>query len=407
MKKTTLLFAIASLAFSACKKSSTPDEQVVDPFKLEYSNLDTTAQKQNLEKAGVDFVKKIESLSDEKFIDVLDYLATFPSVNGGSIFTSVSKISSASKNKDLKAIFSTVSAVDSVSKLSEHYGIYIYNRASDTWVKTASTTKLEFRFPATENSTTNNAILTCSYVASSVKVDVEGERAELPASITAALIVDNKEELKLTSNYQYKSDGTPTKTETTLVLGAFTLKTSSSNNSSDFGSSLSISKGSETLLSFSAGASGTLSVDGATNMDDPNEIVKNANASFEIMNIKLAGQVDFKGLNTANKLIDYNQEDSITVKKEVENLNKFSKVVAINKDNNTVIAKLVFKPVTESSTWCYYDYGTQQNICDTYTNSYAEPRLVFKDGTPLAFDTFFDNGFGKLIDELEDLNEKL
>ena len=49
MKK-NLLFAIAVsvIAVSSCKKSP-KEEAPENPFDIEYSNLDTTAQKENLE----------------------------------------------------------------------------------------------------------------------------------------------------------------------------------------------------------------------------------------------------------------------------------------------------------------------------------------------------------------------
>ena len=408
MKKTLLsAIAISMLAFSACKKDKSPEPETENPFELEYSNLDVTGQKKNLEQAGIDFVKKIESLPDEKFIDLLDYLTQLePGLNEETAVNSVFSIGNAAKSKDLKGLFNTLATLDTAtSKLSELYGVYTYDKSKNDWVKSNSSTELKFVFPASANSSSNNASLTFSYTASPVKVDIDGETIELPSSVSASLKADNKEELKLTSSYEYKTDGTPTKSEVNIVLGAFTLNTKVNNTTTEATSSLSIKKGTETLLSFSADAKGTMSKGNAEEIDDVEEFVTNANANFEIMHIKLLGQVDFKAVGAANDKINYNLPDSVTVKQEAEAINKNSNMVAINKNDNTIIAKLTFKGYSESHTYCYSNYNNSQT-CYSYTDTYLEPHLIFKDGSPLAFDSFFDNGFGKLIDELEDLGDK-
>jgi len=410
MKKTLLsAIAISLIAFSACKKdkSTDPEPETVNPFELEYSNLDVNGHKQNLEQAGIDFVKKIETLPDEKFVDVIDYLSQLePAVNGESTVSSIFAINNAAKRKDLKGIFNTLATLDTATnRLSELYGVYTYNKTTGDWNETASNTELKFVFPASANSNSNNASLTFTYAASAVKVKIDGENIELPSSVTASLKADNKEELKLTSSYEYKSDGTPTKSEVNITLGSFSFNTKVSNTTTEALSSLSLKKGNETLLNFSADAKGSMSKGNAEEIDNVEDFVSSANASFEVMHIQLIGQVDFKAVGAANDKINYNLPDSVTVQQEAEAINKNSKVIAINKNDNKVIAKLTFKGYSETTSYCYTDWNNQRN-CYTYTDSYLEPLLVFKDGSPLAFDSFFNNGFGKLIDELEDLGDR-
>ena len=407
MKK-HLFYAITVflLAFTACKKSSPSDEEIPEG-EIEFSDLEVNQHKQNLEKAGIDFVNKINTLPDEKFVDVLDYLSTLNlGLNSEGSVASILAINKAAETKNLKGVFSALATVaPETNRLSELYGVYTYNKNSGDWDKTASNSKLEFIFPSSPNGGAASAKLTFTYATSGATTTVDGESFELPTSVSASLVADGIEEVKLTSTYEYKNDGTPSKADVVLRLGSFTFSTNVSNTVSDATTSLSVKKGTETLISFSANANGNMSIGSAEDLDDDiDSFVKNANASFEIMNIQLTGQVDIKKFREATDAINYNQEESVTIKLEADALNANSRLVAINKDDNKAIAKLVFEGYSDTDCYEYWNGQANERYC--YTSTFLEPRLVFKDGAPLAFDSFFDNGFGGLIDELEELGDK-
>ncbi|WP_207427792.1 hypothetical protein [Pedobacter sp. SYSU D00535] len=404
MKKILLIAVACSAVFASCKKDGGKEEE--DPFKLEYSNLSTEQHKQKMEQAGIEFVQKINTLPDEKFVDVLDYFASLEldleteSESVASIFA----VGKAAKTKNFNALFNaSTSATNDAGKLSDLYKIYTWDRTEQEWVESSSTDKLEFRFPSDASKTSNNATLTFSYVKSNTTATYEGESAELPASMTAVLKVDNKEELKYTSSFEYKNDGTPTKADINLVLGAFTLKTKVDNSSSAMSSEFSLAKGTEVLLSLTTSAAGNMTVDNANSADDLDEFLKSANASFEIMNFKLLGQVDIKGIADAERAADNLSNDLQNVK-EAEAWNKHAKFVAVNKTDNTLIAKVEFEPGRDDYESCYWN--GQSNHCYSYTDYYLEPKLVFKDGSKTSFEAFFENGFAQLIDDLEEFGEK-
>ncbi len=398
MKKILFFALVAAIAFTSCKKK-TNDETETDPFKLQYSNLSTEQHKQKLEASGVEFVQKISSLPDEKFIDVLDFLQTLdPSVAAPS-FASVLAVNEAAKNKSLKGLFqATTSVEDNTAKLSELYGIYTWNASTETWDEAVSATKLEFKFPSAPEKTTNDATLTMTYTKSNVVVSSEddGESVELPASVSSTLRVGSKDEMKLISSYEYKTDGTPTKVDIHFMLGSFSLITKVSNDVTNLTSEFSILKGTETLLSLKTSANGNLAVDNAKDAESFDAVVKNANATFEIMNIKLAGQVDVKAIRDAEKAASTFPEAEQN-KKELIAWNTHSKLVAINKTDNTVIAKVQFKGVSDE--YCYYSYNNTQ-VCET--DYYLDPQLVFKDGSPMSIDEFFEGSFGTLMDDLDE-----
>lgn len=398
MRKIILLSAIAfSIAFTSCKKKSKQEEEQPDPFTLEYSNLSVEDQKKEIEKAGIEFVNKINGLPDQKFVTTLSFFSDLGFANELNSVSSIQGIASASKQKNITGILNASNKLSSDTyKLSDEFGIYTWNHTDEEWVFTNSTDRLEYRFPATENSHTNNAVLNFTYKASSVTADLDGDKGELPASIIAVLTVDGKEELKYTSTFEYKSDGTPSKTDLNVALGAYTFKSSLNNTGADASTSFSFLKDKETLISLSAGANGNLNIKEDEEFED---IVKNANVTFEIMHIKLAGQADIKAISTAEKANQLSGEAK--AKKEAEIWNSNSKFVAVNKSNNTLIAKVEFiSEANEYYDWIWTGTGTERVTRISYD---LAPRLVFHDGSKQSFDEFVEKGFGALTADVEDL----
>lgn len=405
MKKILLFSAITAMALSSCKKDSKPEKNDLDElFKLEYSNLPVEENKQNVEKAGIDFIQKINSLPEEQFIDVLDYLAQLePKISSSSV-SSVFAIGNAAKNKSVKGIFTaTTSAAQETEKLSDLYRTYTWNFVTEEFDETSSNDRLEIKFPSHGGKTSNDAVLTFTYKASTVKATIEDETAELPASISAVLKVSSQELLKLSSSYEYKTNGTPTKVDINLVLGTFALKTKVSNTTSSLTSELSVLKGTEVLLSLNTAANGSLNIDNADGADDISSVVKNANATFEIMNIKLAGQVDFKALSDENNGFD-NLSDSIRNVKQTASWNKHAQLAVINKDNNTIISKVEFIPVSDRD--CYWWWNGSAEVQECYSYYSMNAKFVFKDGSSISEDNFDDSDFAQLIDELEKFADK-
>lgn len=406
MKQILLFTTIIAIVLSSCKKDPKTDKNESDDlFKLEYSNLTPEQNKKTVENAGIEFVKKINSLPDEPFINVLKHLTELePEIKASSTVSSVLGIGNAAGRKDVKGIFNaTTSAADQGIKLSDLYRIYTWNASTKVWDETASSDKVEFRFPSAAGKTSNDAVLTLSYVASKLKATVDGESVELPSTITAALKVSNAELMKLTSAYDYKPDGTPTSVDIDLLMGAFAFKTKISNSTSKLSSEFSIRKGTEVLISLNASASGSMSLDNANNANDISDVMENANASFEIMNIKLAGQVDFKSLSKETKAFE-NKSDSISNVKETAVWNKYLHLAVINKNDNTIIAKVEFMPVSDRDCYSWWNGTSMINECHTYYD--MSPRFVFKDGSSISDDNFDDSDFAQLIRDLEDFAEK-
>ncbi len=407
MKKHLLFLAVLMMAFASCKKHH-DDPADGDPFSVDYANKTIEQNKEALEQNGIDFLSKINTLPNERFIEALENFGEldphvlYNSVAGAQIFS----IDVAAKNKDVNAIFSVLTnprIKTSSQKLSGFYGIYTWNKNTHNWNKTPSTTSLTFNYPAYQSSTNNNAVLELSYTPASAIATIDDETYELPSTIKASLKVDNKEELSLASAYTYQPDGTPITTDINLVLGSFTFKVNVKNSSQNVTSEISFTKGSETLFHLSADAKGTATVGSIEAAENIEDILKSANTSLDVMDIKLAGQVDVKAISDANNAA-VNLSDSDRNKKKAEALNNNAKIVALYKSESKAIAKVEFVPVEDTYSYSYWNGTAYQTY--TYIDYYIEPRLVFKDGSKLSMDTFFDSGFSRLINAFEKYTDR-
>lgn len=408
MKKQLLYLAlgVAVLAFG-CKKKTDPGQD--DPFKLEYSNNTVEQNKSELEKSGTEFVKEFSTLPDEPFIDVLDVFSTlnFEAVDVDAIgLNTVNEIKLAATKKSIKTFVSvTPGTVNDIAKLSNVYGIYVWNASREEFVKQAATDKVEFRFPSTDGGTTNNAILTFTYEVG-LTATIDGEKVELPKKSTTVLKVNTKTELSINTTHEYTSDGTPTKSNVTAVMGAFEMNTGVVNDSKNASVNFAIKKGTKSLMSISASASGKGSV-GAV-VDEDEDLITNGNFTLEVMNYKFTGKADIKSIIDETDAISDNSPES-RINKEAAIFNKHAQLVVVNTTNNTIIAKVEMKGSTTRDCYDYQEWDGSKFVTRTecYTGTELIPTLVFKDGTKQSFEDYGENGFQAVIDEFEKITDKL
>jgi hypothetical protein len=409
MKKNILFSALLLGALVSCKKKDLNEEPpVLPPVKLEYSKLSVQEHKKALEDNGINFLAKINTLPNEKFIGALTRLAELDleilsnSVVGRQLIST----GFAAKSKNVNGIFSVLTSANTGVKsgaLNEFYGIYTFDSKLNKWTKTASSDKFEIRYPA--SATENNAVITATYTASKVTASVDGTTYELPASVNATLKVDGKDELKLTSTYEFSTDGTPLKTNIDLALGSFAFKIDISNDLKVLNSGLTISKGTETLFSLNAVGNGNTNFNVIKDAEKFEDVLKNANTSMQIMNIKIAGQIDIKAIADAAEA-SKNLPKKERYSKKAEAYNNNANILAFYKAENAIIAKSELVAIEDSYTYTYYDYEKQKEV--TVTNFYysTEPRLVFKDGSKLSMKEFVKTDFTKLINDFEDYTNR-
>jgi hypothetical protein len=128
---------------------------------------------------------------------------------------------------------------------------------------------------------------------------------------------------------------------------------------------------------------------------DPEKILYNANAHFQLMNIKIAGQVDFKDLYTKMKALD--QQNSDVDDQRIALINKDMVLIVVYADQNTMIAQAqaYMKETVD-------DYG--------YSSKSLDFKMVFADKSQNSLDVYFKEGFNGMFDEMDsfisELNDK-
>lgn len=331
MKKTTVLLLIAApIVFSACKKSNDSDpENNPSIYELPYDKEGVTANKAFMEAEGRDFVKKVDDLSSNTAIEALKNFNRLEAPEIDITVNGFRKITAGSQR--IEAINNVLSTLTTEKKsyiLSKAFGVYKYNQSTKKWDKTASNDKIEFHFPATENGTTNNTVLTITYknsgkshVENSTKYDyvynsqtgnydiVEintEETYELPSELIARMTINSSEVMNLSSIYTYQDDKLPKLINVNLSLGSYAAKLEVNTDNKLAGTKFSFAKGSETLIAWEANSNfSSLSYDNLVNSKDDEtlDLFVSANTTFTVGNFTLGGQIDYAMMHNELKTV--------------------------------------------------------------------------------------------------------
>lgn len=410
MKNTLRFYTIAVvlvlLAVSSCKKKSSEE----DIASLPYANEDKDAGKSNLTTTGQQMVAKLDDMADVKgipaaksFSHYMDIATPFTiNTQSARVFAAMEATNTYATKKDVKGIMkflntSVTTKPDTTIKqvFENNKGIYTWNSSLSKWVKTTATDKIELLFPSTETGTTNNAKLDITYTGIAASSDLIGLNGDLPGTLDVVLYTNSEKVLEYYFNARYDNAGIPNYVNTFLALYPFKFETTVSNNSSDASVRYLFTDDAATILDFYLGVNGNLSQTGMETSTGPGDIVSNANAYFQVLNIKLAGKVDVKGLSQKEEEI--NNNSALTEKQscdaEVAAMNQYIALVLMYADTKQKIAQAEFysKPTIE------------------YNQTYYDPEIkfIFKDGSKDDLATYFGTGFSAVITDFNKLLVKL
>lgn len=331
MKKTALFLLIAApIVFSACKKSkdSGPEN---DPsiYELPYDKEGVTANKAFMESEGRDFVKKVDDLSSNTAIEALKNFNRLEAPEIDITVTAFRKMTEGSQ--EIEALNNVLRILTTEKKSyipSKAFGIYKYNQSTKKWDRTASSDRIEFQFPATENGNTNNTVLTITYKNSGktyvenstnynyvynpqtgnydvVEKNIE-ETYELPSELMARMTINSSEVLNLSSSYSYHEDKLPKLINVSLSLGSYTTKLETKNDNKLVSFKFSFGKAAETLMTLETNSNfSSLSYDKLVNSKDDEaiDLFLSANTTFTVGNFTLGGQLDYALMHNELKTV--------------------------------------------------------------------------------------------------------
>jgi hypothetical protein len=438
IKNYFILGLVVSMGLTSCKKDDSGDPV----FDAPYADASVEENKASLEDAGVEMINEMEAMMDAKALDVASSFSNIAEnlFDGNSALAFTKPLTTlallndkkASTNEVFAALKSTSADPGSMADAwADAVGRYEWNNTTDDWDYTSGGNAIVIEFPGLETDATNTAIFTVNnfdYVevanmAYEEDLDISGP-VQMPTSLKAGLTYKGDAIMSYSFSASYTSDGIPTSLKTSLDIDGFVFSIDISHSvNSSLGMTYSFKHDSKTLIEVHADASGNWSED---NIEDNTEtvsevytdyygndyydewdevyfenILSSSNAYIQILNIKVAAKIDIanfgkkmRALDDKYDAIDYEDTDwEAYTKEQVALLNQYAQLVVVYADNNKKIA------VAEAYAYEYEDYYGSDWSMDV--------RFIFADGSKADAESYFDDGFGDLIDDMNDLITEL
>ncbi|HYC87309.1 MAG TPA: hypothetical protein VEB86_18885 [Chryseosolibacter sp.] len=415
---------MTSPVLTSCDKDDSEDVRPKVEIPTEFSELTVEQNKENLEDNGIALVGKMTSLKDAPGINTTASLNHFLSIadvpEGGRaatnnkavkmmILLSRFGIGNAKASDVLKGFRAREEEPQTPQEVfNEYKGTYTFNHTTQQWDYAAGGDAIIFKFPSTENGTTNNAELSIyGYTTQAVVNDAAEYDGDVPTALKADLSVNGTKQIEYSWAASYKNNGEPTSIVTTLKIGTFLFAFEVKNTTSEIGINYSLTENGTNLLSFGAGASGNFNSDNIGDSEAAADVVTSSSAYFQIMNIKFAGEVQVKTLEDALDAAD-------TIEEEAAAYNAGTTFVVFYADSKEKIADLEFygTTVTEEYDFCFDQNGDgieSEDECEHYTDTYEkiDVRLVFADQSKTDLETYTDVGFEEFEAELDEFTASL
>lgn len=433
MKKTNLLLIalIVGTTFSSCKKD---DETEVNPVTTpdKFSELSVEENKANLEDNGIQLVNEMNDLKNTSaikttislshFLDMNDPLAD-DGIEGGRTQASSSKyalvraISQFGQGKSgSNAVFGAMkTTVDEDPQTAQEAfddlkGTYSWNTSTSDWDVTEGGENISFKFPSTEDGTSNNAVYTIhSYTGITTASNPFGEEytGDFPTGLAVNLTVNGDVVLEYGFTAGYNNSGEPTSFETYLTLTPFKYSVTLTNNTQEASVKYSLTNDGSILLDMGIGAKGNFTTEVIENSENGGDVLSSGYAYFQLLDVKLAGEVNAKALIEDDDKIYEEYEGDEAVEKFVASLNENVNLTLFYVEANVKIADSEFyasEAVDQQCTWeLDLDIDEYVYVCNDVTYLAENIRLVFADDSKMDIETYTEGSFADLETDFEEL----
>lgn len=292
---------------------------------------------------------------------------------------------------------SILSYVEDWNKL---VGTYTWNFENYEWDYTAGGNEICIKFPSTfipkgksEDYPANDAIIRIYGLKTITGTYSWTEATTLPTALNCELKIYDNTYLDFAFSAAYKTeDSRPSSLNVSLEMQNYRLAVEASNTDSRGSASFKFKKGSQTLMAMEMNASGDWSEEALAEDDAFGSIISSGNASIQIMNIKVAGNVDVDNINAAMELYPEDVTDSTTIAAHCDIINKYAKLSVCFVDNNRIIAKVIAYP----SSYENWNNETQQYDIE-FRIGFA---FKFADDSVIDARTYFSDGFDAFMYQL-------
>ncbi len=418
-----LALALTVMTISSCNDDGESDAEETDVYNTEYSEVEVSVAKNDVEDAGIDLVNQVDALQNEEAVSVTAELITLMSNSG---------ISASSFNVPVKAmqvvgtgskltpgVYSVLkSATEEGVALSDSFAAqcatYTYNFTTGEFDVTENSDAIQILFPGKSGDTSNTAELkvydfsTKEITSSRSDIELPSGTLEFPTSLKGYLKYNDTDVLTYDFAASYSDEATPTSINNTLTIGDYSFSetlTHSSNEAADF--DFSFKNGDDILIAYGLEVNGDWSVSNiSNNISDENveEIIQNGNAYIQIMSVKAVGKADIKTIvdgeeEFSSSYADTEWTDEIdeaAADNLVSLMSENASFVLVYVDDNSKIAWLEPYKVSDS-----YSY-TWNGETYTYNDYYLDFRMVFSDDSKVSLESFAQDELTGFFTALED-----
>jgi hypothetical protein len=421
MKKNFFLISLLVFVFlSACKK----DKDDPTPFDAKYTDETPEESKAKVEENAINFVDKLDQMSSSTAVEILmnlndlmagDEMYAFSPLTSPLVtMASIDKSGAAKVFDAMKSAGEMLDTINFSNMFDSIAGRYTYDFQTGEFIESELADMVVIEFPGRETDLTNTAVITIdNFTVSEVTDPFEEWPAdidpELPASIAIDLQYNGTSVAGMSFDADYQSDGLPTKVTVELYVDDFTFTTTATHapyTSASWTNTLKFQD--EILVETYIAAGGNWSEENIDNNVTEEtytdewgtwtetevnieEIIKNANAHLILMNLKIVGMVNIKGLGDAMKALDEEMmSEEEYAQAGVDAINEFAKLVVIYLDSNEKVASAEAYLVSEyDSYYEEYDY-------------YPGIRFVYADGSKVDAETYLQSELDGFFDSLND-----
>jgi hypothetical protein len=352
----------------------------------------------------------MEDMNDANGMKVLMHLmelesssGTMKSAQSNTLLQPLSILSSLNDKNNVAQIFDRLKALES-QVVDEKFsfsaafdsiaGKYTYNFDTDEFEKTELADQVVIEFPGLESDNTNTASITIDDFNVQQIADTTGDfwpsdlDNELPSSVTVDLKYNSESIAGASFTASYATNGMPTRVSITLWVDAFSFTTTATHSPYASASLRNTVKYNEDIIFETyVAASGNWSEQNLEDAELP-DIINQANAHVIIMNLKVLGMVNVKGIFNGLASLQENV-DQYTTELEfyeamAEVINNNAKLVVIYRDEQKIVAKAEAYP--------YYDEDDMAYRMDM--------RFVFSDGSSVSAETYVQTELTNLYEEI-------
>lgn len=402
-------FTVFAVLFTSCKKDD-DDFNPNDPKGKSFSSLSTAEHKGNLEASGQDMLDLMADMQTATAMEVLNNLnaldfAPAQQIKSAQISLDLTeKVQGATYDDFLEFIRSNALTPKNGAGLIDDFnaaaGTYVYDFTFQRFAYTPGTGEIRIEFPGKATDATNTASLVMNnFSVMSISSPDEEIPDEVPVSLNITLSYNGAEVMKLVYTSSFTSDGIPTQLTATFTMDDFMFSMEVNHSPySNINSKESFTYQNQIIIETFQEVNGNWSENNLSGSQEVaiQEIIHNANMYIQVMDVKLIGIVNVKGLvegmNNAQSQPIETEFEAYQLLAQIINANAGLALIYADTEEKITEAEIVAKEYDDGYGGTYYDFGVV---------------LVFADGSKVDAETYFSENFDALIQDYTDFLTEL